>query len=301
MNTEVFQTVLSYIDKHIYEKVSLADLASLVGYSPFYFSKKFAERMGISVTGYIRIRKLQHSVCSLLEGKKVLDVSLMYSFESHEGFTRSFTSLFGSTPSTVKKSLTVYQVPKYIIPSMKVSEKEMKTDKNNTLLDDMHQLVFEVIRASFEEVEAGYCTKIAIALEPNNTIKISDNGRGIPLSEKEEVSKDILEKIFGGHPISNLEYTSIEELSPLNMQIVNSLCEQLQLNVYRDNKRFQQDYVRGIAQHKINCEEYSHASGMEIIFKPDSQIFGDRKFSMDIIEKWVANFRNKVHIEISKK
>lgn len=81
----------------------MAELAELAGYSPFYFSKLFAETMGVSVTGYIRIRKLQYALCSLLEGKKVLDVSIMYAFDSHEGFTRSFTKLFGQAPSTVRK------------------------------------------------------------------------------------------------------------------------------------------------------------------------------------------------------
>ena len=99
MSTEILKEILAYIDEHIYEKISLLELAEMAGYSPFYFSKLFSEIMGMPITGYIRIRKLQYALGSLLEGRKVLDVSLMYAFDSHEGFTRSFTQLFGSTPS----------------------------------------------------------------------------------------------------------------------------------------------------------------------------------------------------------
>lgn len=111
MNTETLSVILAYIDTHIHNKISLLELAGIAGYSPFYFSKLFSEAMGMPVTGYIRIRKLQYALASLLEGRKVLDVSLMYAFESHEGFTRSFTQMFGTTPSKAKKYLLAYQVP----------------------------------------------------------------------------------------------------------------------------------------------------------------------------------------------
>ena len=163
MNTVILKRILSYIDEHIYEKISLVDLAEVAGYSPFYFSKLFAEAMGLPITGYIRIRKLQYALCSLLEGKKVLDVSIMYAFDSHEGFTRSFTQLFGSTPSTVRKYLASYSVPEWVVPDTESRRMSMGLDKN-TLFDNMHQLVFEVLRTSIEEVEEGYCTEINITL-----------------------------------------------------------------------------------------------------------------------------------------
>ena len=126
MNAEMIRKILSHIDEHICEKISLSELAELAGYSPFYFSKLFSEAMGLPVTGYIRMRKLQYALCSLLEGKKVLDVSLMYAFDSHEGFTRSFTQLFGSTPSTVRKYLTSYRVSEWVVLDVKSRRLTMK-------------------------------------------------------------------------------------------------------------------------------------------------------------------------------
>ena len=288
MNTEILKKILFYIDEHIYEKISLLELAKVAGYSPFYFSKLFAETMGMPITGYIRIRKLQYALCSLLEGKKVLDVSVMYAFDSHEGFTRSFTQLFGSTPSTVRKYLASYSVPEWVVPDTESRRMSMELDKN-ILFDNMHQIVFEVIRTSLEEVEAGYCTEINITLLQDGRIKIIDNGRGIPLSKDPHMNKAVLDKILAGHPITNLEYAGMGDFSQCSLQIVNSLCESLQVNVYRNGMWFQQDYVRGIAQHDVICKELGRVSGTEMILKPDMQIFGETAFSIDVIQGWVAD------------
>lgn len=287
MHRDTLERVLTYIDQHIHEKISLTELADIVGYSPFYFSKLFAEAMGMPVTGYIRIRKLQYALCSLLEGKKVLEVSLMYAFESHEGFTRSFSKLFGSTPSTVRKYLTSYQVPKYRLPDLDLGGKNMEMSKEITLFNHMHLLVFEVLKTSLKEAKAGYSTEILITLFADGSIKIADNGRGIPLSKNAKVNQKVLGKILDGHPITYLEYAEMGDFTDCNLQVVNSLSESLQVNVFRNGNMFRQDYVRGIPQHDIVCTETNRESGTEILFKPDRQIFGETKFSEEIIKGWI--------------
>lgn len=300
MNTELIKKILLYIDEHIHEKISLVELAKVAGYSPFYFSKLFAETMGMPVTGYIRIRKLQYALCSLLEGKKVLDVSLMYAFDSHEGFTRSFTQLFGSTPSTARKYLSSYSVPECVVPDIEKRRMSMELD-GNTLFENMHQIVFEVLRASLEEVDAGYCTEISITLLQGGRIRISDNGRGIPLSRDIHKSKVVLDRILAGNPISSVEYAKMGDFSQCGMQTVNSLCESLQVNVYRDGMWYRQDYVRGIAQHDVTCKELGHISGTEIILKPDKQIFGDTEFSVDVIRGWIkGNISYRVKVAVGE-
>ena len=157
----------------------------------------------------------------------------------------------------------------------------------STLFDNMHEMVFEILRTSLEEAEAGYCTKIRVELLTDGRIKIADNGRGIPLSKDIQASKTVLEKILAGHPISSMEYTELGDFAGCGMQTVNSLCESLQVTVYRDGMAFQQDYVRGIAQHDIICKEVEHKSGTEMIFKPDRQIFGDTQFSVNVLKEWI--------------
>ena len=283
----IFSDVLTYIDDHIHEKISLGELADLAGYSPFYFSKIFSETMGMPVTGYIRVRKLQFAIVDLLAGKKVLDVSVLYAFESHEGFTRAFTKLFGSSPSTVKKYLTTYQVPEQILLYKNIWRKEMDTNKKNSLLNNLHQLVYEVMEESLQEVSEGYCTKLDIALLKDGRIRITDNGRGIPLNQNSSADKKVLDKLLSGHPISNLEYSQMGDFEQLGLQTVNSLCESLQLSVYRDGICFKQDYVRGIPQHEISSEVMVHESGTEITLRPDTAIFGDIAFSVELIWEWL--------------
>lgn len=290
MSNEVIKEILTHIDEHIHEKISLAELAELAGYSPFYFSKLFVEIMGMPVTGYIRIRKLQYALSSLLEGRKVLDVSLMYGFDSHEGFTRSFTQLFGTTPSKARKYLGSYQVPVICVPSMEGRRLHMRVE-NGSLLENMHQIVFEVLRMSFEEAEEGFCTQVDITLYDDGRIRIADNGRGIPLTQNTEKNRILLDKIFSGYPISVLEYAQMGDFSRCGMQTVNSLCERLQINTYRDGSCFCQDYVRGIAQHDVRSYHSNHPGGTEIILKPDGAIFGGENFVVDMIVEWVE--RNK--------
>ncbi len=285
MNSDMLENVLAYIDDHIYEKINLCVLAELVGYSPFYFSKLFSEAMGMPVTGYIRIRKLQYAIVSLLEGRKVLDVAILYAFDSHEGFTRAFTQLFGSTPSTVRKYLTSYAVPVYVVP--KTINRRVNMEVISSLQHNMHQLVFEFLEQSIEEAKSGFCTNIEITLLPNCRIRICDNGRGLPLSKDLHASKVVLDKILAGNPITNAEYSQMGDLIQAGIQTVNSLCETLQIIVNRDGNTFQQDYVRGIAQHELYINNLVGSSGTEIILKPDTSIFGNEDFSLEILNDWV--------------
>lgn len=284
MNSKMLESILAYIDKHIYEKISLSVLAELVGYSPFYFSKLFSDAMGMPVTGYIRIRKLQYAIVSLLEGNKVLDVAILYAFDSHEGFTRAFTQLFGSTPSTVRKYLTSYEVPMYVVPE--TINRRSNMEVINSLQYNMHQLVFEFLEQSVEEAKVGFCTNIEITLLTESRIKISDNGRGLPLSEDLHASKAVLDKILAGSPITNAEYSQMGDLIQAGLQTVNSLCEDLQIIVKRNGKTFQQDYIRGIAQHELYINNVEGSSGTEIIMKPDRSIFGNEEFSLEILNEW---------------
>jgi DNA gyrase/topoisomerase IV subunit B len=77
------------------------------------------------------------------------------------------------------------------------------------------------------------------------------------------------------------------DLMKAGMQTVNSLCEFLQVTVNRDGRQFQQDYIRGIAQHDLRMSSASHPSGTEIVLRPDKAIFGDTGFSEEAISHWM--------------
>ncbi len=154
----------------------------------------------------------------------------------HKGFTRYFTQLFGSTPSMLRKSLNTYTVPDYICAGRKGRRSQM-TEKQEEMEDSRHQLIYEVLRASLEEAGEGFCTEVEIVLLQEEGIKIRDNGRGIPLSEDLQASKEVLEKILSGRPVTNVEFSQMGDLVQAGLQTVNSLCESLKITVYRDGKK----------------------------------------------------------------
>ncbi len=160
MDREMLKKILTYVEEHIHDRISLGELAQIAGYSPFYFSRLFAEAMGMPVTAYIRIRKLQYAAVSLQEGNKVLDVALLYAFDSHEGFTRAFTKLFGQPPGIVRKHPAGYTVPEVIVPETTDRRDTMTVTNQNDLQYNMHQLVFEFLKESLEEAKAGFSEEI---------------------------------------------------------------------------------------------------------------------------------------------
>ena len=284
-----FTPLFRYIEAHIEDKLDLKELSNFMGYSPYYLSRKFMNDYGMPLTGYVRIRKLQYSINDLLAGMKVIDVAMKYSFESHEGFTRSFQKLFGSSPKVIKNYLQDYSIPEVGISAntKTISQENSKM----SLVDDMHKMIYTILSNSFEELSAGFCTKIELRLLSNNTISIFDDGRGIKLDDGGEVHEEVLQNLFSGKPITKVEYARMGDLPFDELKLVNSLSESLQITVWRNGNIYRQDYVRGVPQHaltaKTNDSEIEH--GTQIILKPDSVIFEDAVFSKEKLQSWVKD------------
>lgn len=285
-----FKRILEYIEHHICEKVYLIEVAEETGYSPFYFSKLFSQMMGISFASYVRIRKLQYAMLELISGKNVLDVALQYGFESHEGFTRSFKELYGFLPRDVKNKNLSYKLPDYQIPQKR---RDKAMDNNWNVCEEMHFLIFALLKESISEMQEGYCTKITVKILPNNYIEISDDGRGVPLTHEMTACTKRLQEIFAGQPISPLDFVNIEDFGSVNLNMVSSLCERMSVSVYRDGTKYTQDYIRGIAQHELCYNEQSDKRGMRIIMKPDEKIFGESHWSEKRIINWINEYNRE--------
>lgn len=93
------QTALNYIDDNITDEINISMIAKKSGYSAYHFSRLFKETIGISAISYVTWRKLQYALYDLSQGKKVIDVAMNYSFETHGGFTKAFNRCFGFPPS----------------------------------------------------------------------------------------------------------------------------------------------------------------------------------------------------------
>lgn len=112
----------------------------------------------------LRFREVIYKV--FVGREKVLDISLMYAFDSHEGFTGAYTQLFDSTPITIKKYMTSYRVPEYVVPITDFSRKN-----GNKLQGNLHRLVYKVLTESIKETKESYCTEIEVIIAADGTVK----------------------------------------------------------------------------------------------------------------------------------
>ena len=99
----LLQRVIDYIEIHIKEELCAEELARMVGYSPYHFSRIFYKQMGYTLMDYVVKRKLQFALYELVNGKKIIEIALDYGFETHSGFTKAFKKCFGSPPSLYKE------------------------------------------------------------------------------------------------------------------------------------------------------------------------------------------------------
>jgi len=104
---QTLQAVLDYIDDNIKNEITAEMIAEKAGYSAYHFSRVFTETIGISVMNYVTWRRLQYALYNLSCGKKIIDVAMEYSFETHGGFTKAFVRWFGFPPSLCRLRLIV--------------------------------------------------------------------------------------------------------------------------------------------------------------------------------------------------
>ncbi|XP_011027243.1 PREDICTED: DNA gyrase subunit B, chloroplastic/mitochondrial-like isoform X1 [Populus euphratica] len=147
----------------------------------------------------------------------------------------------------------------------------------------LHHLVYEILDNAVDEAQSGYASKINVVLHSDNSISITDNGRGIPTDLHQVTKKSALETVltvlhaggkFGG---SNSGYTVSGGLHGVGLSVVNALSEELEVTVWRDGKEYQQKYSRGNPVTTLMCYELSAESkdqqGTRIRFWPDKEVF----------------------------
>jgi len=147
----------------------------------------------------------------------------------------------------------------------------------------LHHLVYEIIYNSIDEAMAGCCTKIEAVIQQDNTVKVDDNGRGIPVEIHPATNVSALETVMtqlhAGAKFGGKTYQVSGGLHGVGASVVNALCSWFRVNVRRDGKLYQQEYRQGTPQGEVTQIGEASDTGTTITFLADEAIFG--KFSYD--------------------
>jgi len=153
----------------------------------------------------------------------------------------------------------------------------------------LHHLVYEIVDNSVDEALAGYCDKIEVTINKDNSIMVVDDGRGIPVGIQKKAGIPAVEVVFtvlhAGGKFGGGGYKVSGGLHGVGASVVNALSTWLEVRVYQDGKIYQQRYERGKVMYPLKvvgqCDVHKH--GTEVHFLPDPEIFEETVYDFEIL------------------
>ncbi len=156
-------------------------------------------------------------------------------------------------------------------------------------INGVHHLIYEVVDNSIDEAMAGYCSNIEITVHIDNSITVSDNGRGIPVDihpkEGRPAVEVVLTVLHAGGKFDNHTYKVSGGLHGVGISVVNALSEFLEVTIKRDGKKYFQKYSRGKPVSDLIYKGDTSGRGTTIHFRPDEEIFENINVSYEILRK----------------
>ena len=153
----------------------------------------------------------------------------------------------------------------------------------------LHHLVYEVVDNSIDEAMAGFCTQIDVFIHVDCSITVIDNGRGIPVEmhkkEKKSAAEVVMTTLHAGGKFDAKSYQVSGGLHGVGVSVVNALSENLDLEIKRNGGVYTQSYERGKPVSKLKKIGTTKKTGTKVTFKPDSEIFQDTEYSLDMLSQ----------------
>ena len=159
----------------------------------------------------------------------------------------------------------------------------------STSIRGLHHLVYEIVDNSVDEALAGYCNEIRVFIQKDNSIKVIDNGRGIPIGINHKAGLPAVEVVFtilhAGGKFGGGGYKVSGGLHGVGASVVNALSEWLEVTIHQDGKMYRQRYERGKVMYPLKEIGTTDHTGTEVIFLPDKEIFEETVFDFDTLRQ----------------
>ncbi|MFH1035151.1 MAG: DNA topoisomerase (ATP-hydrolyzing) subunit B [Pseudomonadota bacterium] len=157
----------------------------------------------------------------------------------------------------------------------------------STGVDGLHHLVYEVVDNSIDEAMAGYCTNVKVVIHTDNSVSVTDDGRGIPVdmhsTEKVPALQVVMTKLHAGGKFDDKAYKVAGGLHGVGVSVVNALSAWLEVEVSRDMKVYAQRYQQGKPMDELQEIGKSKKTGTKVTFLADPAIFETAEFSFDVL------------------
>ena len=152
--------------------------------------------------------------------------------------------------------------------------------------EGLHQLLYEIVYNSIDEAMAGFCDRIEVTIHKDNTITVTDNGRGIPTDTLPTTDitalQAVMTRLHAGAKFGGDTYVISSGLHGVGASVVNALSSWLGVEIRREGKRYHQEYERGVPKEDVQITGDAPDTGTSITFLADTEIFEDINYDFNI-------------------